>query len=52
MNIQIAGIVLAVGAGLIWPVVERYDPDNVKVLYLCAAAVLAGFGLMASVAHG
>ncbi len=29
---QIAGIVLAVGAGLIWPVVERYDPDNVKAL--------------------
>jgi hypothetical protein len=51
-DMQIAGIVLAVGAGLIWPVVEQYDPDNVKVLYLCAAAVLVGFGLMAAVAHG
>jgi hypothetical protein len=49
---QVMGILLAVGAGLLWPVVEYYDADNVKVLYLCAAAVLAGFGLLASAAHG
>ena len=51
-ELQTVGIILAVGAGLIWPVVEQYDPDNVKVLYLCVAAVLVGFGLMAAVAHG
>jgi hypothetical protein len=49
---QVMGLILAVGAGLLWSVVEYYDVDNVTVLYLCAAAVLAGFGLLASAPHG
>jgi hypothetical protein len=45
------GLILTVGAGIVGAMLDYYDAANDTARYICAAAVLIGFMLMAVISH-